>query len=586
MRNKPFFLPVLRPDELLNALGPGNLKNKCFGKVLFRTGLYQLVTGNVSILENISNDWYIRELLNYANETHDPNILKALRKVASTDQFHESIRQNASEIAEIIDDEQNGKHGGAPPGKISEKARGALQTLAGIRYPQTTEVLRLLRDKSPEIKRLALWLIGKFRMTDLSQEVCECLAVRDLEGDAVSVLESLGKDAGPELRRFYLASAGNIEVSRSILRLLSGICPEECMPFLLERLWSTSRQLRETALNELTYRGYIAGEDERKRIRKLIMDTFRTLTWIVSVRVCLEENNDPLLKREADKEFDRWKEFLLRLIRLAYGDSIPLSQAGGEEGDDPGSVRELAAIVFTGHGPAGPDDKSNAAANRKMFKKLQHYFPVLVPDYVTLHEDIINYDYNVISIWTKACAIRSIREIGSENLGESIAALLFSPEEILVEEAVQLISRSGKSADAIMSDRIPAEVRAKLEDIISGRFDRKGLIYEKVRFLSRNLVPVIEEELISLAEQLIFVKELPGEKAALSDAVLWILDGKEGEPAVIINHAGNSPAVGNPGKPDQGSSCYALPFSAITDFCYRFPGNSVRIYSYIDKHEE
>ena len=77
----------------------------------------------------------------------------------------------------------------------SVRAENARNTLAGTRYPQTTEILRLLRDKSPELKRLALFLIGKFKMTDMIQEVCECLNVHGIEDDAYSVLLSFGSAA-------------------------------------------------------------------------------------------------------------------------------------------------------------------------------------------------------------------------------------------------------------------------------------------------------------------------------------------------------------------------------------------------------
>ena len=59
-----------------------------------------------------------------------------------------------------------------------------------------------------------------------------------------------------------------------------------------------------------------------------------------------------------------------------------------------------------------------------------------------LYEDIINNDYNLISLWTKACTLRSITRIECDDMAESVTTLLFSPEEIIQEEAVTLIARS------------------------------------------------------------------------------------------------------------------------------------------------
>ena len=65
--------------------------------------------------------------------------------------------------------------------------------LSGTRMPQTTEILRLLRDNSIESKRYAIFMIGKFRITDMLPEVCECLNLQGLETDAYTVLEYIWK---------------------------------------------------------------------------------------------------------------------------------------------------------------------------------------------------------------------------------------------------------------------------------------------------------------------------------------------------------------------------------------------------------
>ena len=88
----------------------------------------------------------------------------------------------------------------------AEKIDGANLILAGTRRPQTTLILRLLRDNSIESKKLAIYMIGKFKLTDLLSDVCGCLNIRGLEIDAYSVLRSFGKDAEDELLRLYLVT--------------------------------------------------------------------------------------------------------------------------------------------------------------------------------------------------------------------------------------------------------------------------------------------------------------------------------------------------------------------------------------------
>ena len=111
----------------------------------------------------------------------------------------------------------------------------AKKVLSETRMPQTTEILRLLRDKSLESKRLAIYMIGKFRLSDMLPEVCECLNIPGLETDTEAVLSAFGNNAEEELIRFYLVSSGNINTSKTILRLLSKLPLNEGTGFLFSQ---------------------------------------------------------------------------------------------------------------------------------------------------------------------------------------------------------------------------------------------------------------------------------------------------------------------------------------------------------------
>ncbi len=133
--------------------------------------------------------------------------------------------------------------------KEDERINSAKKVLSETRMPQTTEILRLLRDKSLESKRLAIYMIGKFRLADMLPEVCECLNIPGLETDAAAVLSAFGSSAEEQLIRFYLISSGNINCKQDDSK---ASCQElaltEGSGFLFSRLWSNSRQLKEVAL--------------------------------------------------------------------------------------------------------------------------------------------------------------------------------------------------------------------------------------------------------------------------------------------------------------------------------------------------
>ena len=177
--------------------------------------------------------------------------------------------------------------------------------------PQTTEILRLLRDNSIESKKLAIFMIGKFKLSDMLPEVCECLNFRGLETDAYSVLSAFGNNAVDELIRFYLVSSGNIETSKTILRLLGKTGTKESPDSSFPGSGQTPGNLKKLPLNVLL----IVISNLQMRIKtgfiNIISDIVGIMTWNLSAKICLEKNNDTFLLEVIKKEINRWKDFFL-----------------------------------------------------------------------------------------------------------------------------------------------------------------------------------------------------------------------------------------------------------------------------------
>lgn len=585
MGNRSFVLPIQKPGVVPDVTEWGNLKNKFSGKTLFRTRLYNLVTGDLSVLDYINNKWFYEELFAYSRTNRDVNLLPALKKIAGSGKYDESIRQHASEIVEIIEDQATRDKNQQNPSVTSDesgKADNARRTLAGTRLPQTTEILRLLRDKSPELKRLALFLIGKFRMTDMIQEVCECLGVRGIEDDAFSVLQSFGTIAAKEVDRYYLKASGNVSSGKILLRLMSKIHPAAEMSFLVERLSSNSRPVREMALKTLEDAKYVVKESEKDRLKKIIYETFGTVTWIIAARISLKNGNNDFLSGEMDKEYVRWKDYLHMLLSLVYGDKAEEAdeKSAGEKDNFPKSIPELASLIF--------NSLHDQEDYRKRLKKLQRFFPVEVPAYKSLLEDLINCDYNLIGVWTKACTVRSIPEIDEEDLGESVVALLFSPEQILREESARLIARSGRELYKTTSERIPEAIRNQLDKIVAGEITDKELVFEKARFLSSVFKGLNEDELLFLADKLAFSRnDKRGIYSQPSNTIMWSFSAENSEPEIFVNQED----ITDPGKIARDIRttcyyCYVLPLSAVSEFKFQYPESSFGIFGYIDNCEE
>lgn len=588
MGKKPVLLPIEKSD-LHNELNDwSGLSGNISGRLLFRAHFYDLITGKMAVLEKTGNVCFYEQILSYVDDTLDINFLPALRRIATGARFSESLRQRASELSEIIEEGKTYPKNGQVTGLSADeaaRAETARRILAGVRYPQTTEILRLLRDKSPWLRRLGICLIGKFRIKDMIQEVCDCLAVPEISDEAYSVMTEFGSEAGKELIRYYLRSSGNLNASRSVLRLFSEICPGENMPFVFERLWTNSRPLRELAAICLIKCSYKPSGEEREQLKKLIFDAFGQFVRMLSLKVCLDANNNEFIAEQIGKELQKWRKFLLNLLIICHGDTIvPESSRKGKQGNNDRQISALADIVYVSD-HQGKKSVSGIETDRKTLKKLRRYFLIDAPHYDALPEEIINYDYNLIGVWTKACTLRGLKTIGSDSLLESVTALLFSHEWILKEEAAGLLKRSGKKMPGELSERLAEPDRLRIDKILEDKIHPNGFLYEKTRFLSSVFNGTGEEKLLFLAGRMMFFDKISqAEIDELPESLIWIITKENQINVRYISDKRTEESIS--GLIQTESCCYALPLTAIELFRINEPHDSFVLFKKLEEVEQ
>ena len=548
----------------------------------FKTSYFSLISGDFSSLEKNSNPWFIQRILNHSESRKDISLLQVLKRIAADQNIEEGIRHRSARIAEDLEqayssDRQNG-----------DKLFNARKALAGSKQPQTTQILRLLRDNTNESKEIAIYMIGKFKLADMLSEVCGCLNIRDLEIQAANVIRSFGKDAGEEISKFYLISSGNVNVSNTILRLLGTDSNGENEGFLFSRLWSNSRQIRETALECLINCNYKVREEDKDRLYQLISEVIGIMVWNISARITLERKNNVLLLEPLNREITRWNTFLFKLLSIAYDSgSVNKIRENLESGtiESVNYALEMMDLVIDESIKPKLVPLIDIISDEDKVKALYQFFPGEISDYHILIEDIINRDYNLLGIWIRACAIRDIHEIGNENLAESLKALLFSPEAIIREESAKLICGLDKEMYKSASGRLSAGIRDQLDKIISSETPSGELLYEKVRFLSDFFAGLTEEDLLFLAGSLRYMKAIQqADLTAEGGSILWpVRAGKPGTEVEIINGT----REGTETKPlgSDYDHWYVLPLNSVEEYHFRFPEKSFEIMKYIETNE-
>ena len=572
---------VQRVSESTTLADHSNFRSRFSAEINFHSDYFRLITGDFSVPDKISNIWYYKGIIEYANSNRDINLLPVLKKIANNKGLAEEIRSNAAEVAAFLKVQ-------AESVEDYEKISESVKALSGTRRPQTTEILRLLRNNLPESKRLAIHMIGKFRLSDLLPEVCACLSISGLTKDAFEVLKTFGQDAEDQLIRFYVVSSGNTEVCKTILRLLADTTSSDTISFLFSRLWSNSRQLKELTVKLLISSKFTPSEEEKQRMVILASEVIGTITWNLSAKMSLADEHDYFLLDKINIEINRWTEFLFSILSVIYGLGYvarirELLECGTKE-----SISYAAELMNLEGSELIPKLISlfDIASDKEKLDNLIHYFPGEIFNHRNLREDMINRDYNLISIWTKACVLRSIDKIESKEMTESVAALLFSPEEIIQEESANLIGRSNPEIYLSVSGRIPGSISKRVNEIINGNADRKGFLYEKIKLLSIYFKGIAEDDLLPLAKGMIyFTNTNAGSIVHFKACILWISSSQKEYFTVHVLYGAEGENLTEVCRNNQNAYIYLLPLITIEDYHFQFPDKSYKILQFIDDNE-
>lgn len=516
-------------------------------------------------------------------------MLPCLKKIAEKPDVDEDLRFRSAEVIDQLEETKGDPRKLKKPVRLpvsNENLINARINLAGTRLPQTTEILRLLRNNNIESRRYAIYMIGKFRLRDMLPEVCNSLAIPGLELDAMNILDSFGEEAAKELYRLYLNSSGNIRLSKLIIRLLSKSNSKENNDFLFARLWSNSRQVKEAAVKSLIDLGFIASTEEKDKLHQLISDIIGLVTWNISAQCCLNDHNDPALIEVLKKETASWMTFLFNVLSIAYDSgSVSWIKTNIEmrTAESVSYALEMVDMLIDKSVKAKLIALIDPVPDDKKLKNLHQFYPGETVNYDQLPEDIINRDYNLISIWAKACTLRNMNNINGRSTEESVIALLFSPEKILQEETANLICRTNKEIFSTVSSRLPKDSLVIPEKIIRGRLNKDEFLMEKAAFLSGIFKDISEDDLLYPAGALIYVKDVTSVDLPVNqNYILWNISRNLSETRVFTLIGEKAAIFKESYLVSQDAFFYLLPLEVLEDFQSIYPEQSFEIYNYLN----
>lgn len=496
--------------------GPVTEAGLLYSRFILRTRYPELIKQKFELLESDWGESVSARLVSIAFESNDPLLAGAVRWVSSNDRFSKELRTRADMVLSAM---QKADSVYKDPFLHGDLRAEALELIRGARNPHPALLLKMLRDSSPASRRIGLMSIARHDIRDMIPEVCELLSNKDTVLDAMAVLDQFGSDSYSELNRYFMRSSGNIPIMKTLLTLLGRNCYNESERLIYQMLRSNSRVIRGRAASILVSHGFRVTEDDRDKMHQHISETVGTITWYIQTMVVLARSGNPELKEALTAEMDWWNNFLFSLLAVTYdSQSIQKIRDNLETGtvESVNFALEMIDIVLDDSIKARVAFCIDISTNDEKLKSLYHFYPGYIPTYDNLLTEIINRDYNLSDLWTKSAAIRSLGNISeTENRSMTLSALLFSPSHLLVEEAARLMHATDAPALEEVSRRVPQENEKIIAAVRSNSLREPEFLASKINFLKERLTMIPADDLIPLAESLIYSVDHPtGTKGA------------------------------------------------------------------------
>ena len=370
-------------------------------------------------------------------------------------------------------------------------------------------LVNLSRDFEPEVKFAAIRSMARISSPEHTHILIGYLSSPLFYSYAFEALVRIGNDALNQLEQvFLLSDADNVLLSR-IVKIYGKIGSPRAIELLLNKIEDQNRIIARQAIISLRESGFQASQTNIPRILNATIRIINIITWNMSAISSLGfSNNFQLLKNALNSELADNYKVLFHLLSLAYNSTAIANIRNlvykGNDKDISYAIEMLDQIVNQEIKQVLFPVLENLTTKEKV-KQLQYFFQA---EKITANElipEIITRDYNLISLYVKACAIISWPLLQKSHIDEVLVSNLFHPDKLIRESAAYVINKIDENyLDTVFPRIEPSivhELMASLEHSKNGSF---YLIFNRVQFLRQCLKfkNVPEYVLLELAKYL------------------------------------------------------------------------------------
>ena len=330
---------------------------------------------------------------------------------------------------------------------ISSKDTDRLHAAYGLcrsnRFLAYKYLIPLLQDNHPKVREAAIFACGELGTAELWPYLFEQLDEDRYYHAASNALIKTGPPLLKQIEKFFLSSSESKLHQIKLLRIVQGIGGPEAIKFLRKKILNPNRYIKEQVVKSLRDLEYTCTITEQTHFLQELDDYLSTYAWVLAAQ-------EDLLDAYAQESqllvvLDREKEQVIRkvfiVLEVIYGSKFNVFSLlkGEQEEEVRDYLIEISDLLL-------PEDVKNkllpfleSTSPYEMLGRYKEMFPQNKLSVEERLKDIINKDYTRISRWTKAVAIKELKNYEAESVTPVLVANAISSSKVVSETAFYIL---------------------------------------------------------------------------------------------------------------------------------------------------
>ncbi|WP_201981921.1 HEAT repeat domain-containing protein [Hymenobacter rubidus] len=327
----------------------------------------------------------------------------------------------------------------------ADRCRAAVGLGNSGRFYAYQYLLTLLDDPDPEVRTAAIRAAGQLRKPELWPRLFQYLGTERYQAAATAALLEIGEPVIPALTKLFNQGDLPRERQADIVQLVNQIGGEGGLRFLRASINHPVQMVRDKVFIGLTRLHHRATVTERPHLLRQLDEQVELLVWLAATRLDLQDYpRYSLMKQALTQEKQHVVPKVFNLLSVLYGNNQfdVISELITQKNDEiQGFLLELLSTIL----PTEVKDNvlplfANVPLADKVRKCSVNYPQQQLGTEARLH-DFINKDYNKVTPWAKAVAIRELLTWHQTDPTAILVANAVAPEPLIAETALYVLHR-------------------------------------------------------------------------------------------------------------------------------------------------